>query len=48
MMGCARIGASTRCVRRVQPGFAGDRIVDSTCQFLVTTDGVMRGRKRSR
>ncbi|MCK4340317.1 MAG: acetate--CoA ligase [Phycisphaerae bacterium] len=46
MLACARIGAIHSIVFG---GFSSDsladRIVDSTCEFLVTTDGVMRGAK---
>ncbi len=46
MLACARIGAIHSVVFG---GFSADsladRIVDSACQFLVTTDGVFRGAK---
>ena len=46
MMACARIGAIHSIVfGGFSPDSLADRIVDSTCQFLVTTDGVMRGAK---
>ena len=46
MLGCARIGAIHSIVfGGFSPDSLSDRIVDSTCQFLVTTDGVMRGAK---
>ncbi|HPM22254.1 MAG TPA: acetate--CoA ligase, partial [Phycisphaerae bacterium] len=46
MLACARIGAIHSIVfGGFSPDSLADRIVDSTCQFLVTTDGVMRGAK---
>jgi acetyl-CoA synthetase len=46
MLACARIGAVHSIVfGGFSPDSLADRIVDSTCQFLVTTDGVMRGAK---
>jgi acetyl-CoA synthetase len=46
MLACARIGAVHSIVfGGFSPDSLADRIVDSTCQFLVTTDGVMRGPK---
>lgn len=46
MLACARIGAIHSIVfGGFSPDSLGDRIVDSTCQFLVTADGVMRGAK---
>ena len=46
MLGCARIGAIHSIVfGGFSPDSLSDRIVDSTCRFLVTTDGVMRGAK---
>ncbi len=46
MLGCARIGAIHSIVfGGFSPDSLADRIVDSTCEFLVTTDGVMRGPK---
>ena len=46
MLGCARIGAIHSIVfGGFSPDSLADRIVDSTCEFLVTTDGVMRGAK---
>jgi len=46
MLGCARIGAIHSIVfGGFSPDSLADRIVDSTCEFLVTTDGVYRGAK---
>ncbi len=46
MLGCARIGAVHSIVfGGFSPDSLADRIVDSTCEYLVTTDGVMRGAK---
>ncbi len=46
MLACARIGAIHSIVfGGFSPDSLADRIVDSTCEFLVTTDGVMRGAK---
>jgi len=46
MLGCARIGAVHSIVfGGFSPDSLADRIVDSTCECLVTTDGVMRGAK---
>ncbi len=46
MLGCARIGAVHSIVfGGFSPDSLADRIVDSECQFLVTTDGVFRGKK---
>jgi acetyl-CoA synthetase len=46
MLACARIGAVHSIVfGGFSPDSLADRIVDSTCTFLVTTDGVMRGAK---
>jgi len=46
MLACARIGAVHSIVfGGFSPDSLADRIVDSTCQTLVTTDGVMRGAK---
>ena len=46
MLACARIGAIHSIVfGGFSPDSLADRIVDSTCQVLVTTDGVMRGPK---
>ena len=46
MLGCARIGAVHSIVfGGFSPDSLADRIVDSTCEFLVTTDGVFRGAK---
>jgi len=46
MLACARIGAVHSIVfGGFSPDSLSDRIVDSTCEFLVTTDGVMRGAK---
>ena len=46
MLACARIGAVHSIVfGGFSPDSLADRIVDSTCEFLVTTDGVMRGSK---
>ncbi len=46
MLGCARIGAIHSVVfGGFSPDSLSDRIVDSTCGFLVTTDGVFRGAK---
>jgi len=46
MLACARIGAIHSIVfGGFSPDSLADRIVDSTCEFLITTDGVMRGSK---
>jgi len=46
MLACARIGAIHSIVfGGFSPDSLADRIVDSTCEFLVTTDGVYRGSK---
>ena len=46
MLACARIGAVHSIVfGGFSPDSLADRIVDSTCEFLVTTDGVYRGAK---
>ncbi|UCE61229.1 MAG: acetate--CoA ligase [Phycisphaerales bacterium] len=46
MLGCARIGAIHSIVfGGFSPDSLADRIVDSTCEVLVTTDGVFRGAK---
>jgi acetyl-CoA synthetase len=46
MLACARIGAVHSIVfGGFSPDSLADRIVDSRCQILVTTDGVMRGPK---
>ena len=46
MLGCARMGAVHSIVfGGFSPDSLADRIVDSTCEFLVTTDGVFRGAK---
>jgi len=46
MLACARIGAVHSIVfGGFSPDSLADRIVDSTCHYLVTTDGVMRGAK---
>jgi len=46
MLACARIGAIHSIVfGGFSPDSLADRIVDSTCEFLVTTDGVFRGAK---
>ncbi len=46
MLACARIGAVHSVVfGGFSPDSLADRIVDSQCRFLVTTDGVMRGDK---
>ncbi len=46
MLACARIGAIHSIVfGGFSPDSLADRMVDSTCEFLVTTDGVMRGAK---
>jgi acetyl-CoA synthetase len=46
MLACARIGAVHSIVfGGFSPDSLADRIVDSQCQFLVTTDGVFRGKK---
>ncbi len=46
MLACARIGAIHSIVfGGFSPDSLADRIVDSACQVLVTTDGVMRGAK---
>ena len=46
MLACARIGAIHSIVfGGFSPDSLADRIIDSGCQVLVTTDGVMRGNK---
>jgi acetyl-CoA synthetase len=46
MLACARIGAVHSIVfGGFSPDSLADRIVDSRCEYLVTTDGVMRGAK---
>jgi len=46
MLACARIGAVHSIVfGGFSPDSLADRIVDSGCEYLVTTDGVMRGAK---
>jgi acetyl-CoA synthetase len=46
MLACARIGAIHSIVfGGFSPDSLADRIVDSECRVLVTTDGVMRGAK---
>jgi len=46
MLACARIGAIHSIVfGGFSPDSLADRIVDSTCEVLVTTDGVFRGAK---
>jgi acetyl-CoA synthetase len=46
MLACARIGAIHSIVfGGFSPDSLADRIVDSKCRFLVTTDGVFRGAK---
>ncbi len=46
MLACARIGAVHSIVfGGFSPDSLADRIVDSTCEFLVTTDGAFRGAK---
>jgi len=46
MLACARIGAIHSIVfGGFSPDSLADRIVDSQCAFLVTTDGVFRGAK---
>jgi acetyl-CoA synthetase len=46
MLACARIGAIHSVVfGGFSPDSLSDRIVDSACQFLITTDGVFRGAK---
>jgi acetyl-CoA synthetase len=46
MLACARIGAIHSVVfGGFSPDSLADRIVDSTCEILITTDGVMRGAK---
>jgi acetyl-CoA synthetase len=46
MLACARIGAVHSIVfGGFSPDSLADRIVDSTCQFLITTDGTFRGAK---
>ncbi len=46
MLGCARIGAIHSIVfGGFSPDSLADRIVDSTCKVLITTDGVYRGPK---
>jgi len=46
MLACARIGAIHSIVfGGFSPDSLADRIVDSGCQVLLTTDGVMRGAK---
>ena len=46
MLACTRIGAMHSIVfGGFSPDSLADRIVDSSCEFLITTDGVMRGAK---
>ena len=46
MLACARIGAVHSIVfGGFSPDSIADRIVDSSCEFVVTTDGVYRGAK---
>ena len=46
MLACARIGAVHSIVfGGFSPDSLADRIVDSSCTFLITTDGVFRGAK---
>ncbi|MBU0716939.1 MAG: acetate--CoA ligase [Planctomycetes bacterium] len=46
MLGCARIGAVHSIVfGGFSPDSLADRIVDSSCKILITTDGVFRGAK---
>ncbi len=46
MLACARIGAVHSIVfGGFSPDSLADRIVDSTCEVLITTDGVFRGAK---
>jgi acetyl-CoA synthetase len=46
MLACARIGAVHSIVfGGFSPDSLADRIVDSTCEVLITTDGVYRGSK---
>jgi acetyl-CoA synthetase len=46
MLACARIGAVHSIVfGGFSPDSLADRIVDSKCEVLITTDGVMRGAK---
>ncbi|MCO6436046.1 MAG: acetate--CoA ligase [Phycisphaerae bacterium] len=46
MLACARIGAIHSIVfGGFSPESLADRIVDSTCEIIVTTDGVFRGSK---
>jgi acetyl-CoA synthetase len=46
MLACARIGAIHSVVfGGFSPDSLADRIVDSECKVLITTDGVMRGNK---
>jgi len=46
MLGCARIGAIHSIVfGGFSPDSLADRIIDSTCEVVVTTDGVFRGAK---
>jgi len=46
MLACARIGAIHSVVfGGFSPDSLADRIVDSRCETLITTDGVMRGNK---
>ncbi len=46
MLACARIGAIHSIVfGGFSPDSLADRIVDSGCKILITTDGVMRGNK---
>ena len=46
MLACARIGAVHSIVfGGFSPDSLANRIVDSTCRFLVTADGVFRGKK---
>ncbi len=46
MLACARIGAIHSIVfGGFSPDSLSDRIIDSTCEILITTDGVFRGAK---
>ncbi len=46
MLACARIGAIHSCVFGAFSGESlADRILDSTCTVLITTDGTFRGKK---
>jgi len=46
MLACARIGAVHSIVfGGFSPDSLADRIIDSTCEVLITTDGVFRGAK---